>query len=136
MASKNKKPPKNKKSKYYTHGRKFDPHDFIPVAKELARLGDINLIDHFLSDLLTWEEREEISRRFEAAKMLAKGIPYTEIQEELHMSSITLSKLWKRLKEGSGVLANSFSKKLTKNTSKSKIHNLEEYLDWRIRKGK
>ena len=56
----------------------------------------------FLRDLLTPYEIEEFSRRFQAARLLAEGVPYTEISEETGLSSTTVARISKWLNQGMG----------------------------------
>lgn len=47
----------------------------------------------FFRDLLTEEEILEFSRRWQAAEMLNKKIPYTQIVEETGLSSTTVARV-------------------------------------------
>lgn len=56
----------------------------------------------FLRDLLTEEEILEFSRRWQAAQMLKKGILYTTIVNKTGLSSTTIARVAKWLKNGKG----------------------------------
>jgi len=56
----------------------------------------------FLSDLLTTAEIEEFSNRLQAAKMLRNGDSYDEVQLETKMSTTTIARISKWLKQGAG----------------------------------
>ena len=55
----------------------------------------------FLRDLMTEKEIGEFSKRLKAAEMLAKKIPYTQIENETGLSSTTVARVAKWL-NGSG----------------------------------
>jgi len=54
----------------------------------------------FLRDLLTETELQEFAHRWVAARMLAEGIPYTEIQAKTGLSSRTVARISKWLHKG------------------------------------
>ena len=56
---------------------------------------------HFLDDLCTASELEEMSRRLHAAKMLRENHIYSEIAEETGLSTATISRVNRCLKYGS-----------------------------------
>lgn len=56
----------------------------------------------FFRDLLTAEEIVELSRRWQAAQMLDKGVPYIKIVKETGLSSRTVARVAKWLKRGLG----------------------------------
>lgn len=51
----------------------------------------------FLRDLMTQDEIEEFARRFRAAEMLFKNIPYVCIAKETSLSSTTIARVSKWL---------------------------------------
>ncbi|MBI4086988.1 hypothetical protein HY416_03350 [Candidatus Kaiserbacteria bacterium] len=51
----------------------------------------------FLRDLLTEKEIEEFSKRFQAAEMLTKQVPYLAIEKETGLSSTTVARVAKWL---------------------------------------
>lgn len=54
----------------------------------------------FFRDLLTERELIEFGNRWKAARMLAKNIPYTEIEKETGLSSTTVARVSKWLNSG------------------------------------
>jgi TrpR-related protein YerC/YecD len=56
----------------------------------------------FFRDLLTEKEIEDIAERWKIARMLARGIPYTRIEEETGLSSTTIARVHKWVKRGKG----------------------------------
>lgn len=56
----------------------------------------------FFRDLLTEEEIEEFSKRWEVARMLDKNIPYTAIQDKTGLSSTTVARISRWLRKGKG----------------------------------
>ncbi len=56
----------------------------------------------FMCDLLTEKEIAEFGRRWEAAKMLDRKVPYTDIVKETGLSSTTVARVSKWLSKGEG----------------------------------
>ena len=56
----------------------------------------------FFHDLLTEKEILEMGNRWKAARMLDKKIPYSEIIKETGLSSTTIARISKWLKNGLG----------------------------------
>jgi len=56
----------------------------------------------FLRDLMTEREIIEFGNRWEAAKMLNRGIPYTRIEQKTGLSSTTVARVAKWLRKGKG----------------------------------
>jgi TrpR-related protein YerC/YecD len=54
----------------------------------------------FLRDLLTESEITEFSNRWQAAQMLDKNIPYTQIVQKTGLSSTTVARISKWLNNG------------------------------------
>lgn len=67
----------------------------------------------FLRDLLTEDEIIEFGKRWEAARMLAAGIPYAEISKAVGLSSRTVARVaqWLHTGEGGYKLALKYQKK-------------------------
>ncbi len=56
----------------------------------------------FFRDLLTDKEIIEFSTRWQVAQMLAKKVPYSQIEEETGFSSTTVARVSKWLQSGVG----------------------------------
>jgi TrpR-related protein YerC/YecD len=56
----------------------------------------------FLRDLMTEAELKEFARRWKAARMLYRKVPYTTIEKETGLSSATIARVSKWLQEGEG----------------------------------
>lgn len=56
----------------------------------------------FLRDLLTEEELLEFGRRWQAAQLLDKNVPYTKIVKKTGLSSTTIARVSKWLNRGMG----------------------------------
>ena len=54
----------------------------------------------FLRDLLTESEITEFAKRFQAAEMLSRKIPYSTIEDETGLSSTTVARVAKWLNNG------------------------------------
>ena len=62
------------------------------IFKGLAELKNPEEIKKVLSDALTDAELEFLTKRWQAIKMLAEGIPYRKIAKELHISTSTVNR--------------------------------------------
>ncbi len=75
-----------------------------PLSEELytaiLSLKTLDESKRFFRDLLTEEEIEEFSKRWQVARMLDEGIPYTTIQEKTGLSSTTVARISRWLKKG------------------------------------
>lgn len=56
----------------------------------------------FLRDLLTEHEIEELALRWKVARMLHTKTPYEKIEKQTHMSSTTIARIHKWMKQGTG----------------------------------
>jgi TrpR-related protein YerC/YecD len=56
----------------------------------------------FFRDLLTEPEIKEFANRWKAARMLARKVPYVEIEKATGMSSTTVARIQKWVKKGLG----------------------------------
>lgn len=56
----------------------------------------------FLRDLLTPQEIIEFGKRWQAARMLSKSIPYSQIEKETGLSSTTVARVSQWLNQGMG----------------------------------
>jgi TrpR-related protein YerC/YecD len=59
-------------------------------------------IGNFFRDLMTEKELIEMGNRWKAARMLAVGISYVEIEKETGLSSRTIARVSKWLNQGMG----------------------------------
>ncbi|OGD66879.1 hypothetical protein A3F08_03440 [Candidatus Berkelbacteria bacterium RIFCSPHIGHO2_12_FULL_36_9] len=72
------------------------------LYQAILKLKNLGETSRFFRDLLTIEEIDEISRRWQVAQMLIKEIPYLEIEKETGMSSVTISRINYWLHHGMG----------------------------------
>ncbi len=56
----------------------------------------------FLRDLCTRKELDEMSRRWQAVKLLDRSIPYREISEQTGLSTATITRINQWLQHGTG----------------------------------
>ncbi len=59
-------------------------------------------VTEFLRDLLTSRELKEFRNRWVAAQQLAEGVPYTQIEKDTGLSSTTIARVSKWLRDGAG----------------------------------
>ncbi len=72
------------------------------LVEAILSLKDTKEIKSFLRDLLTEDEINEFGKRWEAARMLAAGIPYSEISKAVGLSSRTVARVAQWLNKGEG----------------------------------
>ncbi len=72
------------------------------LYRAILSLKNLEEAKAFFCDLLTKEEIEEFSKRWNVAQMLNKKIPYVKIQEETGLSSTTVARISRWLKNGKG----------------------------------
>ena len=68
----------------------------------ILQLNSLDECRRFFRDLLTEYEIKEFVERWKAAKMLADGIPYTQIEAETGLSTRTIARVGRWLKKGKG----------------------------------
>lgn len=81
--------------------------DNIHLLKEklyqiIVALDDEKTVEDFLKDLCTNKEIEQMAQRIKAAELIKEGKTYTQIQEELDISSATIARVSQALKYGNG----------------------------------
>lgn len=72
------------------------------LCKALLSLETIEECYSFLEDVCTIKETLDISQRLSVAKMLKKGISYTQINKETGASAATISRVSRCCEYGSG----------------------------------
>ena len=68
----------------------------------ILRLKSVDECRRFFGDLLTEYEIKEFVKRWKVARMLAEGIPYTQIEAETGLSTRTIARVALWLKKGKG----------------------------------
>jgi TrpR-related protein YerC/YecD len=68
----------------------------------ILQLESLDECRRFFGDLLTEYEIKEFVKRWKAARMLAEGIPYTQIGTETGLSTRTIARVGRWLKKGKG----------------------------------
>lgn len=81
---------------------KWDNKKSDDLFKAILALKNLKEAKKFFRDLLTEAEIIEFSNRWQAAQMLAKKIPYTEIEKKTGLSSATIARISKWLNQGMG----------------------------------
>ena len=82
--------------------KRWDNHDTQALFRAVLLLRTPAEVRRFLRDLMTETELIEFGHRWKAARMLAEGVQYTEIEKATGMSSTTIARIqkWVRGKEG------------------------------------
>lgn len=68
----------------------------------ILRLRNIQEAKKFFRDLLTEQEIIEFAKRWQAAQMLSKKVPYSEIENRTGLSSTTVARISRWLNKGMG----------------------------------
>ena len=82
--------------------RHIKQRDIDDLYNTLIRLESLEECRRFFSDLLTETEIREFAERWKVARMLSRGVPYTTIEKETGLSSRTIARVHKWLKQGKG----------------------------------
>ena len=82
--------------------RHLKQKDIDDLFVAITRLENLEECRKFLRDLLTETEIREFAERWKVARMLSQGVPYTVIEEETGLSSRTIARVHKWLKQGKG----------------------------------
>ena len=82
--------------------KQIKQRDIDDLYVAITRLESLQECRRFFRDLLTETEIREFSERWKAARMLSRGIPYTAIEKETGLSSRTIARVHKWLKQGAG----------------------------------
>jgi len=72
------------------------------LFKTILALKNISEAKKFFRDLLTEPELIEFGKRWQAAQMLAKKVPYSQIEKKTGLSSTTVARISKWLNSGKG----------------------------------
>jgi len=81
---------------------KWINQDTDALFEAILKLKNLDEARRFFRDLLTEKEILEFGQRWKVARMLAKRIRYTKIEQETGMSSTTIARVNKWLKKGMG----------------------------------
>ena len=76
------------------------PKKVKDLYETILELDNLNEAKSFFRDLLTEAEIKEFSNRWLAAKLLAKKVSYSKIQEETGLSSTTIARISNWLNNG------------------------------------
>ncbi len=76
--------------------------DIDELYAAIVELRNVEECRKFFRDLLTETEIHEFAERWRVARMLAQGAPYTTIEQETGLSSRTIARVHKWLKQGKG----------------------------------
>ena len=80
---------------------KLKSKDKDKLFEAILQLKTVEECYDFFEDLCTPREVEEMSKRIRAARMLAENSVYTEVVNETGLSTATISRVNRCLKEGS-----------------------------------
>lgn len=72
------------------------------LIKAFLSLKNEDELKAFFRDLMSERDLREFAMRWEVAKKLDEGIPFSQIQEESGESPVTITKINRWLKEGCG----------------------------------
>jgi len=72
------------------------------LFKVILKLKTIEELEKFFRDLCTLQEINEMSKRWQAVKMINQGLSFREIAEKLEMSTTTVARVAHWLHHGEG----------------------------------
>jgi TrpR-related protein YerC/YecD len=81
---------------------KTKKQELTELYEALVSIDNVEDCRYFLDDLLTVEELNSLSSRLHAAKLLIAGETYQDVTKETKISSATLARVNRCLKEGKG----------------------------------
>ncbi|MDP2586883.1 MAG: YerC/YecD family TrpR-related protein [Candidatus Komeilibacteria bacterium] len=84
------------------HAHSYSPKKADELWQAVLGLKTKSECAKFFRDLCTIEELKAIVDRWQAVKMINKGVPYREIAKKLDMSSTTVSRVAQWLNNGKG----------------------------------
>ena len=79
---------------------KWDNRKTEDLIKVILSLKNTKEAKRFFRDLLTEQEIIELGKRWQAAQMLNKKIPYSKVEKETGLSSTTVARVSKWLNKG------------------------------------
>lgn len=79
-----------------------EKEDIDGLFRIILRLNNLAEARNFFRDLLTKKELSEFAQRWKVAKMLSAGKAYLDIEKETRMSSATIARVHRWLKNGMG----------------------------------
>lgn len=82
--------------------KKVAKRDIESLYDAILSLEDLGEAKMFFRDLLTEREIEELAERWKAARLLVEGVPYTQIVERTGLSSTTVARVARWVKQGAG----------------------------------
>ncbi len=81
---------------------KIKEDELNDLYDSFIKIKDREACKEFLSDLLTSQELEALTSRLHAAKLLINGETYQQVINETNISSATLARVSKCVKNGKG----------------------------------
>ncbi len=82
--------------------KKWINQDTDALFEAFLKLENLDETRRFFRDLLTESELVEFGQRWRVARMLARRVRYSKIEQETGMSSTTIARVHKWLKKGMG----------------------------------
>ncbi|OGN29705.1 MAG: hypothetical protein A3A33_04410 [Candidatus Yanofskybacteria bacterium RIFCSPLOWO2_01_FULL_49_25] len=80
--------------------KKWDNNNTRDLMKTIIKLKTADEAKRFFRDLLTEEELMEFGNRWKAARLLARGVSYTKIEDATRLSSATIARVSRWLNRG------------------------------------
>jgi TrpR-related protein YerC/YecD len=81
---------------------RWDNKDTEALFRAILALRNVGEAKRFFRDLLSEQELLEFGKRWQVARMLARGVSYVEIQKATGLSSTTVARISKWLRKGKG----------------------------------
>ncbi|MBU1036641.1 helix-turn-helix domain-containing protein [Patescibacteria group bacterium] len=84
------------------HSHQLKTKELDQLYQAILKIKNVKEARKFFRDLCTLEELKAMSDRWQAVRMIAKGVPYREIAKKLKMSSATVTRVAQWLNYGKG----------------------------------
>lgn len=81
---------------------RWDTKETEALLRAILELKSVDEAKRFFRDLLTEPELIEFGKRWKAAQLLSKKVPYLEIQRVTGLSSTTVARVSRWLRKGKG----------------------------------
>jgi TrpR-related protein YerC/YecD len=82
--------------------RKVTQKDIDDLYRAILTLEGVGEARSFFRDLLTLAEISELAERWKVARLIARGVSYTEIIDQTGLSSTTVARVARWVKQGTG----------------------------------
>lgn len=80
----------------------YPTEDHLQLFKAILKIKNLKEASQFFRDLLTIKELDDFAQRWKIAKLLNKGLTYSEVAQKTKTSTTTVSRVAHWLRRGMG----------------------------------